>query len=110
MKLYTFNNGSTISFRGADDSESLRGAPSDIAFINEANTISEESYNQIKMRTSFLTILDLNPSHASYIEEKVMPSALVSHTTFADNLAHYPGSSNCYLICHSLDKNVQVVA
>lgn len=60
--VYTFPNGSSITFAGADNEQKLRGLKSDIVFINEANELSYISYQQLKMRNRKLAILDYNPS------------------------------------------------
>ena len=43
-RIYSFHNGSTISFLNTDDPEKLRGVKSNILFIDEASEIDEESY------------------------------------------------------------------
>lgn len=60
--VYTFPNGSTIEFTGADNEQKLRGLKSDIVFINEANELSYISYQQLKMRCRKFVIIDYNPS------------------------------------------------
>jgi phage terminase large subunit len=56
-------NGVKISFIGTNDNpQALRGAESEISFLNEANAFSKEEYKQINMRTKFKVIFDYNPS------------------------------------------------
>ena len=60
--VYWFRSCSTIEFFSASDEQRLRGRKRDILFVNEANELSAIQYQQHKMRTSRLTIIDYNPS------------------------------------------------
>lgn len=60
---YTFANGSFIEFFSADQPDKLRGARRDILFVNEANNIPFEAWNQLLIRTRIFAYLDFNPSH-----------------------------------------------
>lgn len=60
--IYTFETGSIIEFFGADQSDKVRGPRRDRLFINEANNIPFETFNQLEIRTRELIILDWNPS------------------------------------------------
>ena len=53
---YTFTNGSKIEFFGADQPDKLRGARRDVLFINEANNIAFDAYQQLSIRTNSLFI------------------------------------------------------
>lgn len=60
---YTFSNGSFIEFFSVDQPDKLRGARRDILYINEANNVDFESYNQLAIRTSKEVWIDYNPTH-----------------------------------------------
>lgn len=60
--IYWFRSCSTIEFFSASDEQRLRGRKRDILFVNEANELSAIQFQQLKMRTSRLTIIDYNPS------------------------------------------------
>lgn len=60
-RTYNLNN-STFEFFSADDSTKLRGSRRDILFINEANNISFEAYQELNVRTKKFTFLDYNPT------------------------------------------------
>ncbi len=60
--VYWFRSCSTIEFFSASDEQRLRGRKRDILFVNEANELSAIQFQQLKMRTSRLTIIDYNPS------------------------------------------------
>ena len=59
---YTFTNGSYIEFFSADQPDKLRGARRTILFVNEANNIPFEAYNQLAIRTSKQIWIDFNPT------------------------------------------------
>jgi len=59
---YHFANGSWVEFFSTDDEQKLRGRKRDILFVNEANELSYIEWQQLKMRTSLLSIIDYNPS------------------------------------------------
>lgn len=59
---YTFANGSYIEFFGVDAPDKLRGARRHILYINEANNVHFEAYNQLSIRTSYEVWLDFNPT------------------------------------------------
>ena len=66
--------GREVSFFSSDDvnSSKLRGRQQLATFINEANTISFEAFNQLEMRTEQFMILDLNPaSMESWVREHI---------------------------------------
>lgn len=56
------STGAIIEFVGLDDALKARGPARDILFINEANRIKWEVYEQLAMRTSMFIFLDYNPS------------------------------------------------
>ncbi len=59
---YTFETGSQIEFFSAGDGDKLRGSRRDRLFINEANNITLEAFDQMEVRTKELVYLDWNPS------------------------------------------------
>jgi len=59
--VYTFHNGSKIEFFSADQPGKVRGPRRDRLFINEANNISFETYEQLEVRTKEFIIIDYNP-------------------------------------------------
>ena len=59
---YTFANNSYIEFFSVDQPDKLRGARRDILFINEANNVSFEAYNQLAVRTKKFIYIDYNPT------------------------------------------------
>lgn len=60
--IYTFPTKSTMEFFSADSADKLRGARRDRLFINEANNIAFEAFDQLEVRTKQFVYLDWNPS------------------------------------------------
>ena len=59
--IYTYETGSKIEFFSVDQSEKVRGARRDRLFINEANNISFQAFEELEVRTKEFIILDWNP-------------------------------------------------
>lgn len=61
-KIYTFSvTNSKIEFFSADSGDKVRGPRRQILFINEANNVSYETYEQLEIRTEKIIWLDWNP-------------------------------------------------
>ena len=86
---YTFINGSYIEFFSVDQPDKLRGARRDILFINEANNISFESYQQLSVRTNKFIYLDYNPTSTFWVHKELIgtPDASFIKLTYKDNEA-----------------------
>jgi len=69
---YTFHNGSYIEFFSADQPDRLRGARRDVLYINEANNINFEAYQQLSIRTKDYIYLDYNPTHEFWAHTELM--------------------------------------
>jgi phage terminase large subunit len=61
--IYTFETGSQIEFFSSDNGDKLRGARRDRLFINEANNVPFDAFEQLEVRTKFFVILDWNPTN-----------------------------------------------
>lgn len=73
LMTYKFSNGSYIEFFSADQEDKLRGARRTDLYVNEANNVSLEAYNQLAIRTSGEIWIDFNPSHAFWAHSEVVP-------------------------------------
>lgn len=60
--IYTFETGSQIEFFSADQPDKLRGARRQRLYINEANNVTFEAFEQLEVRTTESVWLDWNPS------------------------------------------------
>ena len=61
--IYTYETGSQIEFFSVDQSEKVRGARRDRLFINEANNISFQAFEELEVRTKDFIYLDWNPTN-----------------------------------------------
>lgn len=89
-KIYNFPNGSQIEFLSTDNMTS-RGPRRDVLFVNEANGISYETFDQLATRTRDFVILDYNPSakfwaHEELVEGKPDKTSFLT-LTYLDNEA-----------------------
>ena len=69
--VYTFENESKIEFFSADQPGKVRGPRRDRLFINEANNVSYETFEQLEIRTKEFIYIDYNPVQEFWIEEVV---------------------------------------
>lgn len=70
-KIYSFSNGSQIEFLSTDNMTS-RGPRRDVLFVNEANGIDYETFDQLASRTRDFVILDYNPSAKFWAHEQLV--------------------------------------
>ncbi len=61
--IYTFETGSQIEFFSADNPDKLRGGRRDRLFLNEANNMSLDVFDQLEVRTKEFVFLDWNPTN-----------------------------------------------
>ncbi len=61
--IYTFETGSQIEFFSSDNGDKLRGARRDRLFINEANNVTKDAFDQLEVRTKEFVFLDWNPTN-----------------------------------------------
>lgn len=59
---YTFETGSKVEFFSTDNGDKLRGARRDRTFMNEANNLSFDAFEQLEVRTNEFIIIDYNPT------------------------------------------------
>ncbi len=84
-RKYTFLNGAYIEFVNADEDKSI-GPRRDILYINEANKIPFEIYNQMSMRTSGDIYLDFNPANKFWAHDVAAEEGAEMLTlTYKDN-------------------------
>ena len=81
-------NGNLIEFISVDQPQKIRGRKRDVLFINEANELDYEDWQQLVFRTQEKIIIDYNPSDEyHWIYDKVIPrdDADFYRTTYLDN-------------------------
>lgn len=86
--VYTFPDGSYIELFGLEDEGKARGPRRDILYMNEANRMRLDVYNQLAMRTTGPKILDLNPSDFNcwVYDLADKPENKKLHSTYKDNI------------------------
>lgn len=91
--IYTFETGSQLEFFSSDNGDKLRGARRDRLFINEANNVTFDAFEQLEVRTKEFIILDWNPTNEFwyYTEVKGKRDDVEEITlTYKDNEALSP--------------------
>lgn len=81
-------NGNLIEFFSLDMGSRVRGRKRDLLFVNEANEIDYEAWNQLLFRTDGNIIIDYNPhDQFHWIYDKVLerPDCSLHISTFMDN-------------------------
>ena len=71
--IYTFKNGSRIEFFSADQPFKVRGPRRDRLFINEANNVPLETFEQLEVRTKEFILLDWNPTNEFWFYTDIKP-------------------------------------
>ena len=89
---YTFETGSKIEFFSLDMPHKVRGPRRDRLFINEANNIPKETFEQLEVRTKDEIWLDWNPTREFwfYTDYKDKPNVDFMILTYKDNEALDP--------------------
>ena len=70
--IYTFETGSRIEFFSADQPSKVRGPRRDRLFINEANNVEYESFDQLEVRTKDFIFIDWNPTNEFWFYTEVL--------------------------------------
>lgn len=70
--VYTFETGSKIEFFSADQPGKVRGPRRDRLFINEANNVPYEIFDQLEIRTNEFIFLDWNPTREFWFYTEVL--------------------------------------
>ena len=86
---YTFETGSKIEFFSVDQPGKVRGPRRDRLFMNEANNISHDTFDQLEVRTKEFIFLDWNPVSEFWYYDKVANRPDCEHLilTYKDNEA-----------------------
>lgn len=90
---YTFETGSKLEFFSADMPSKVRGPRRDRLFLNEANNLPFETFEQLEVRTKEFIFLDWNPTNEFwyYTEVKGVRDDVEELTlTYKDNEALDP--------------------
>ncbi|MDD5178334.1 MAG: terminase large subunit [Candidatus Nanoarchaeia archaeon] len=91
--IYSFETGSQIEFFSVDQPEKVRGARRDRLFINEANNIPFNAFEELEVRTKDIIFIDYNPTNEFWLFTDVIPKRTDTETvvlTYKDNEALSP--------------------
>lgn len=85
--VYSFETGSQIEFFSADQPGKVRGPRRDRLFLNEANNVPYETFDQLEVRTKDFIVLDWNPTSEFWYYDQVANRTDVEHQvlTYKDN-------------------------
>ncbi len=84
--IYRFTNGSIVEFFSVDDEQKVRGRKRDIGWLNEANELWFEDFQQLNMRTETKMIFDYNPSDSnSWLYDLRQDESVLIKSTYKDN-------------------------
>jgi len=87
---YLFETGSIIEFFSADQPDKLRGARRDRLFLNEANNVPFDAFEQLEVRTKDFIFIDFNPTSEFWVFTDLLGKRKdISHLilTYKDNEA-----------------------
>lgn len=70
--IYTFETKSQIEFFSSDNGDKLRGSRRDRLFINEANNVTFDAFEQLEVRTKEFIFIDYNPTNEFWAFTEIM--------------------------------------
>lgn len=71
-RIYDFHNGSLIEFKSYENAQDAKSGKRDYLFINEANGIAWDIYNELALRTRLKIFIDYNPNSEFWVHDKLM--------------------------------------
>jgi phage terminase large subunit len=72
-RVFTFKNGSIIEFNSYDNEQDAKSGKRDYLFVNEANGIPYNIFEQLSLRTRKQVYLDYNPDTSFWVHDKIIP-------------------------------------
>ena len=71
-RVFEFKNGAIIEFKSYDDAQDAKSGKRDYLFINEANGIDWQVYNELALRTRQRIYIDYNPNSAFWVHDHLL--------------------------------------
>lgn len=71
-RVFTFPNGSIMEFKSYEDAQGAKSGKRDRLFINEAQSVKYDIFNELYMRTRKQTYIDYNPNAEFWVHEKII--------------------------------------
>lgn len=87
-KTYYFKNGSLIEFKSYDDRQDAKNGKRDYLFVNEANGIPYDVFEELQVRTRKQVFIDYNPTGPFWAHHKLIGRSDVQ--LFISNYTHNP--------------------
>lgn len=72
-RVFSFRNSSIVEFKSYDNEQDAKSGKRDYLFVNEANGIPYNVYEQLSLRTRRQVYIDYNPDSSFWVHEKVIP-------------------------------------
>ena len=74
-RVFSFMNGSIMEFNSYDNDQDAKSGKRDYLFVNEANGIQYNIYEQLSLRTRKQVYIDYNPDTSFWVHDKIIPLA-----------------------------------
>lgn len=71
-RVFEFHSGTIIEFKSYDNAQDAKSGKRDYLFINEANGISFDVYNELALRTKSQVYIDYNPNAEFWVHEHLI--------------------------------------
>ncbi|MDR3551199.1 MAG: terminase large subunit [Candidatus Babeliales bacterium] len=71
-RIFQFYNGTLIEFKSYDNAQDAKSGKRDYLFINEANGITFDVYNELALRTKKRVFIDYNPNFEFWVHENLI--------------------------------------
>jgi phage terminase large subunit len=72
-RVFSFMNGSIMEFNSYDNDQDAKSGKRDYLFVNEANGIPYNIFEQLSLRTRKQVYIDYNPDTSFWVHDKVIP-------------------------------------
>ena len=71
-RIFQFSNGSIMEFKSYENPQGAKSGKRDYLFINEAQGITKEVFNELHIRTKKQTYIDYNPNAEFWVHEDLI--------------------------------------
>ena len=71
-RIFEFYNGTVIEFKSYENSQDAKSGKRDYLFVNEANGIHWDVYNELALRTKKRIYIDFNPNSEFWVHDKLV--------------------------------------
>jgi phage terminase large subunit len=71
-RIFEFVNGTVIEFKSYENAQDAKSGKRDYLFVNEANGITWDVYNELALRTKKRIFIDYNPNNEFWVHDNLM--------------------------------------